>query len=66
MAVKHLPARLLATEPGIPRDEVAGMRDLLAHHCLDTSHAILRATVDPDLPELEQAVTRLFDRAESQ
>jgi uncharacterized protein with HEPN domain len=35
------------------------MRDHLAHRYFDTSHAILQATVDHDLPDLEQAVKRL-------
>jgi uncharacterized protein with HEPN domain len=35
------------------------MRDHLAHRYFDTSHAILQATVDRDLPELERAVARL-------
>lgn len=58
-AVKALPADLLATEPAIPWTQVARMRDHLAHRYFDTSHAILQATVDNDLPELEQAVRRL-------
>ncbi|MDQ1741032.1 MAG: hypothetical protein QOE53_2684 [Pseudonocardiales bacterium] len=35
------------------------MRDHLAHRYFDTSHAILQATVDKDLPGLERAVLRL-------
>jgi uncharacterized protein with HEPN domain len=58
-AVKALPRDLLATEPGIPWTQVARMRDHLAHRYFDTSHAILQATVDNDLPELEQAIKRL-------
>lgn len=58
-AVKGLPADLLALEPTIPWTLVARLRDRLAHRCFDTSHAILRATVEHDLPELEQAVHRL-------
>lgn len=34
---------ILAHEPGIPWAEAAGMRDRLAHHCVDTSHAIVTA-----------------------
>ena len=37
------------------------MRDHLAHRYFDTAHAILQATVDPDLPELERAVQRLAE-----
>ncbi len=38
------------------------MRDHLAHRYFDTSHAILRATVDNDLPDLQRAVERLGQR----
>jgi len=36
------------------------MRDRLAHRYFDTSHAILQATVDHDVPELEAAVENLM------
>jgi uncharacterized protein with HEPN domain len=35
------------------------MRDHLAHRYFDTAHAILQATVDEDLPDLERAVEAL-------
>ena len=41
------------------------MRDHLAHRYFDTAHAILQATVDEDLPDLEravQALTRSLDK----
>jgi uncharacterized protein with HEPN domain len=60
-AVKALPRELLDQEPNIPWAQVAAMRDRLAHRYFDTSHAILQATVDHDLPELEQAVRRLIE-----
>jgi uncharacterized protein with HEPN domain len=60
-AVKDLPAELLAHIPGIPWDQIAGMRDRLAHRYFDTSHAILQSTVTNDLPELEKAVANLRD-----
>lgn len=63
-AVKVLPADLLATEPTIPWHQIARMRDHLAHRYFDTSHAILQATVDHDLPELGLAATRLAQRLE--
>ncbi len=55
-AVKALPAELLDTQPAIPWSQIARMRDHLAHRYFDTAHAILQATVDDDLPELESAV----------
>ena len=35
------------------------MRDHLAHRYFDTTHAILQATVDDDLPALERAIHAL-------
>jgi uncharacterized protein with HEPN domain len=55
-AVKALPAELLDTQPAIPWRQIARMRDHLAHRYFDTAHAVLQATVDDDLPELERAV----------
>ncbi len=55
-AVKALPDDLLDREPDIPWDQITGMRDLLAHRYFDTSHAILQATVEHDIPELDRAV----------
>jgi uncharacterized protein with HEPN domain len=61
-AIKALPADLLSREPAIPWPEIAQMRDRLAHHYFDTSHAIVAATVDHDVPELETAVRKLLGR----
>jgi uncharacterized protein with HEPN domain len=58
-AVKALPDELLDTQPGIPWHQIARMRDHLAHRYFDTAHAILQATVNDDLPELERAVRAL-------
>ena len=60
-AVKALPEELLATQPSIPWPQIASMRDHLAHRYFDTAHAILQATVDEDLPDLERAVRALAD-----
>lgn len=58
-AVKDIDTGLLENEPDVPWREIAGMRDRLAHRYFDTSHAILTATVEEDVPELEAAVERL-------
>ncbi len=50
-------------EPDIPWTEIARMRDRLSHRYFDTSHAIVAATVDGDLPELEATVRRLLEHA---
>jgi uncharacterized protein with HEPN domain len=60
-AVKAPPDDLLATQPSIPWRQIARMRDHLAHRYFDTAHAILQATVDEDLPDLEHAVRTLAD-----
>ena len=52
---------LLAEEPAIPWNDVAGMRDQLAHRYFDTAHSIVAATIDHDLPPLLVAVQRLLD-----
>ena len=58
-AGKALPDDLLATQPSIPWQQIARMRDHLAHRYFDTAHAILQATVDEDLPHLEHAIEAL-------
>ena len=63
-AVKALPGGVLESEPTIPWDEITRMRDLLAHRYFDASHAILQATVDNDLPKLDDAVQRLRSQAD--
>jgi uncharacterized protein with HEPN domain len=60
-AVKALPDDLLATQPSIPWRQIARMRDHLAQRYFDTAHAILQATVDEDLPDLERAIGTLAD-----
>jgi uncharacterized protein with HEPN domain len=62
-AVKGLHRAFLANEDTIPWDQLAAMRDRLAHRYFDTSRAVLQATVEHDLPELEQAIERLRARA---
>ncbi len=65
-AVKALPAGLLATQPAIPWSQIARMRDHLAHRYFDAAHAILQATVDDDLPELERAVRSLTESLDNE
>jgi len=62
-AAKRLSPALLASEPELPWEEIAGMRDRLAHRYFDTSHAIVQATMDNDIPELGLAVQRLLPQA---
>jgi len=59
-AVMALPADLLETQPELPWNQITQMRDHLAHRYFDTSHAIVAATVEGDLPQLESAVRMLL------
>lgn len=59
-AVKTIDPDLLAREPAIPWVDISGMRDHLAHRYFDTTHAIVQATIDHDLPPLVAAVERLL------
>jgi uncharacterized protein with HEPN domain len=65
-AVKALPSELLDKQPDIPWSQIARMRDHLAHRYFDTAHAILQATVDDDLPELERAVRSLTESLDNE
>jgi uncharacterized protein with HEPN domain len=60
-AVKALPAERLSSQPTIPWAQISRLRDRLAHRYFDTDHAVLQATVDNDLPELERAVQSLAE-----
>jgi uncharacterized protein with HEPN domain len=63
-AVKGIDAGVLSAAPEIAWPDIAGMRDRLAHRYFDTSHAIVRSTVEVDLPPLEAAVRRLIEQGE--
>lgn len=60
-AVRAISPDLLEREPEIPWVDVAGMRNHLAHRYFDTAHAIVRATIEQELPPLVAAVRRLLD-----
>lgn len=61
-AIKDVEPDLLALEPNVPWNDVAGMRDHLAHRYFNTEHSIVAATIDHDLPPLIAAVERLRSR----
>ena len=60
-AVRAIDPAVLAAEPDVPWQDVAGMRNHLAHRYFDTDHAIVAATVGHDLPPLVAAARRLLD-----
>lgn len=60
-AVKDIDETTLATESQIPWQSIAGMRDRLTHHYFDTSHVIIQATVQDEIPLLDAAVRRIIE-----
>ena len=58
-AVKGISPELTATEPDIPWNDIAGMRDFLAHHYFATNPEIIQLTIDRRLAPLAEAVERL-------
>jgi uncharacterized protein with HEPN domain len=52
---------VLAAQPDVPWQDIAGMRNHLAHRCFDTDHVIVAATVETDIPPLVAAERRLID-----
>lgn len=61
--VKGLTDGLKTCEPELPwKNDIARMRDSLAHHYFDTSHAIVTETARSDVPTSHAAVLRLLDR----
>ena len=64
-ALKDVDAALLATEPSVPWRDVTRMRDHLTHRYFDTTHSVVAATVEVDLPVLAAAVRRVQGRIAS-
>jgi uncharacterized protein with HEPN domain len=60
-AVKALPDTMRETEPEVPWCDITRLHDLLAHHYHRVDLAIIRATCDQPLAELEAAAGRLRD-----
>jgi len=59
-AVKALPADLLASQPQVPRREIAKLRDLLAHHYYRVDAQVIRRTVEAPMEQLTDAVALLI------
>lgn len=59
-AVKSIESDLVASEPHIPWDEVARMRDRLTHRYFDTLQSIVEHTATHDLVDLRAAVERIM------
>jgi uncharacterized protein with HEPN domain len=58
-AVKGLSAETRAQAPEVPWQDIAGLRDLIAHEYFHIDIQRVLQIVEHDLPPLEQAITRL-------
>jgi uncharacterized protein with HEPN domain len=59
-AVKHLSSVTRAQAPEVPWQDVAGLRDLIAHEYFYIEMPRVLEIVERDLPVLEQAIIRLL------
>jgi len=58
-AVKHLSDHTRAQAPEVPWQDVAGLRDIIAHEYFHIEMQRVLEIIDRDLPALEQAIARL-------
>lgn len=61
-AVKRLSPESTEAQPEIPWSNIAGLRDVLAHHYFASNAEIIQAIIDKDLEPLADAVARLRAR----
>jgi len=59
-AVKGIDSEVLDQEPEITWNQIARMRDILAHRYHDTDFAVVTAVIEERLPELRVAIKRLL------
>lgn len=62
-ASKALSEEVRSQEPDVDWSPAAKMRDFVIHQYASTDLSIVAATVDEDLPRLEEAVDRLLGNA---
>ncbi len=60
-AVKNVPDSVRSTYPEIPWQNIAGMRDKLAHQYWRTDVEVVWKAVQEDVPTLKVMITRVID-----
>ncbi len=63
-AVKALSSNTTSAEPDIKWRQIAGTRDVLAHHYRATHPEIMQAAIDKDLDPLDEAIARMRGKIE--
>jgi len=58
-AIKHIDARALSTRPEIPWNDIAGLRDIVAHKYFHLDLDTIWDVVEKDLAPLSEAVAAL-------
>ena len=64
-STQRLTPELKATEPEIPWEKIAGLRNRLTHEYREVNQEIVRRVVKEELPQLESAARRMTERASS-
>lgn len=64
-STQRLTPELKATEPEIPWEQIAGLRNRLTHEYREINQEIVRRVVERELPQLESAIRRMTERAAS-
>jgi uncharacterized protein with HEPN domain len=64
-AVKNLSAETRSRAPEVPWQDIAGLRDLIAHEYFRIEIERILAIVERDLPSLDEAIRRLLDASGS-
>ena len=59
VTLRVVPAWMLTTESDVDWDDIAKMRDHLAHHDFDTAHSIIFAVARRDVPDLVAAARHI-------
>ena len=64
-STQRLTPELKATEPEIPWEEIAGLRNRLTHEYRKINQEIVRRVVEKELPQLAAAIQRMTERTAS-